>query len=308
MLRSIGDKWYTAAVAADPVNTIVLTRHQWRIMCLIAAQIVAIFAISSVRDNWLYLGIDVSAVLEFAQVTLLSVWCALGHGRWWMRLLLSYACVVAIVVIKDGTRVSFMARAWYTLETFAMNFAMATLGWLTAAIGLAMARTWGPRFEIVRVGAYDKQRPPLQFSILSLMIVTVITAVVLTVARPISEAADASRLQKMLTFFCFFAPAIATYSAALAVALVWAGLGESHVGLRVTIAIVLQLSLWLLFRFLVSRDSLTWQNIGVPIAGHLAQSALVVGSLLVVRSCGYRVVSRSATEKDAGVARVHPLD
>ena len=96
----------------------------------------------------------------------------------------------------------------------------------------------------------------------------------------------------------FFVPAFAVYSVAAAVASVWAGLGASHLGLRTAAAASLQLTLSLLISFAFSQ---TWdlERTVWMAAQQLAETAIVIGSLLVVRSCGYRVVAQAAKNLSA---------
>lgn len=286
-----------------------------RIRWLIAAHAAAMCSALAIKWVWPSSGVDLLGGLKFAQITLLAIWFALGRGRWPARMLKSLACVAAVVVVSDGLSggISLLQSGWnFLVEILILQAMMAAWAWVTAAGGVTLAKRWGPRFDIVEVERLVIDRSAPQFSIRSLFVATLVSACVLAIVRLIRANFDPQHVESFILMFCFFAPMIAVYSGMAAVAYVWAGLGVSHLLLRIVAAMLLQIALLLLLSFTFSRE---WyaQAFSLQLCYQFMEAAVIIGSLLLVRSCGYRVVSRSAKPAEqmplAAAADVrHPLD
>lgn len=267
-----------------------------RIRWLVAAHVIAMLAMARFQ----HVGpMDLSRTLEFAQLNLLGVWIAFGAGSWRRRLLKSFGCLVAVAVIKEGpTRILSMAADIRLLSEIVIIHAIfAATAWLTAAGGLAIVKRWGPKLKLTFASEAEPQSSTIQFSIRSLLIATLITAIILSAAIFTRAHLDPTP-DSIWPVLCIYVPAFAVYSVAVVVASVWAGLGASHLGLRTAAAASLQLTLSLLISFAFSQTGDLEQTAWLA-AQQLAATAVVIGSLLVVRSCGYRVVAQAATPVSA---------
>jgi hypothetical protein len=262
-----------------------------RIKWLVAAHVVAMLAMARFQPVG---PVDLSGTLEFAQSNLLGVWFAFSAGSWRRRLLKSFGCLLVVAVMKEGpTRILSMAVDIRLLpEIVIIHAIFAATAWLTAAGGLAIVKLWGPKLKLTYSSEAAPQASAVQFSIRSLLIATLITAINLSAAIFIRAHLDPTP-DSIWLFLCIYVPAFAVYSVAVVVASVWAGLGVSHLGLRTAAAVGLQLTLSLLlsFAFLQTWDleRTVWMA-----AQQLAETAIVIGSLFVVRSCGYRIVAQAA--------------
>lgn len=288
-----------------------------RIRWLVAAHLAAIAAVQAAQPAWSAMRVDVAVSLELAQFTLLAIWFALGKGGWKARLLKNLACVAIVAAANESPAV--ISSASHNADFFRILLVqgmMTATVWIPAAGGVAVARRWGPRFELVERVPESIDASGTQFSIRSLLLVTLVIALVVVVVVTLKYAyVDPQRARAGLAVFYILAALVVINCGCcgvLAVADVWAGLGVSNLPFRITAAvlvgIVLQMLLFMAF---------TWKwelgTFAVQAALGVLDQGVVIGSLLVVRSCGYRVISRAARSPEhaqpAGIATApHPLD
>lgn len=258
--------------------------------------------------------IDVAGNLEFAQVMLLAIWFALGRGGWKSRLLKSLTCVALVVVAKEGASAAqLLFTGWnFFVEILCLQGMLMGMVWITAATGVAAARRWGPRFALVKLDRRSHHSSTTQFSIRSLLLAIMLTASVLAIVRLTRAYFDPRHIENVLLMFWIVAPLVAVYSGVLAVAYVWAGLAPANLPLRIAVAVILQLGFTALLSVAFSQEWEPWM-FAVYLATQLCETMIVIGSLLFVRSCGFRVVSRAVGPSDRaqphGTApATHPLD
>lgn len=266
-------------------------------------------AAAVVQISGLVPQVSLGGVLEFAQINLLSIWLAIGSRKQGAKWLQNSACFLTVVVAADGPRgmalfstVPFDFMAQFVL----LDLTMAVSVWLAAAAAVMAARKWWPKFDVVQ--SEPSAAPPVQFSIRSLLLLLFITAILLTIARGIR--ANFAAYDGSLLIFYWLTPMVAIYSGVATVICLFAGLGTSNLWLRTAVAVAVQLGLSLLMASSISRD---WDGtrIVLQVTLQLAETFVILGSLWVVRSCGYRIVSRSPAGAtfDASISPApHPLD
>jgi hypothetical protein len=301
----------TAEPFESPAN---VNNCRRRIRWLVAAHVAATGCALASKYIWPWPYLDVAGSLEFAQVMLLAIWFALGRGGWKARLLKNLTCVAIAAAAKEGpVAAQLLFSGWnYLIEILCMQGMLTSMAWITAASGVAAARRWGPRFALVKLSPRSHSSSTTQFSIRSLLLATMLTAGVLAVVRLTRTYFDPRQVENVFLAFCIIAPLVAVYSSVLAVAYVWAGLGTANLPLRIAVAVILQCGFTALLLVAFSQEWKSWMFM-VYLATQLCETMVIIGSLLVVRSCGFRVVSRAAASSDGvppndSAPAPHPLD
>jgi hypothetical protein len=117
------------------------------------------------------------------------------------------------------------------------------------------------------------------------MIFTFIVAVALVGIRTLRENPPTAQLPVLaLWSLCF---------AVVGMAGVWAGLGLARPMPRIAVLLLISAVFGLLFMYCLSSDE--WQSYFYSVSIMVLQAAVLVASLLIVRSCGYRLVQRPLT-------------
>jgi hypothetical protein len=120
----------------------------------------------------------------------------------------------------------------------------------------------------------------LQFTIRGLMIFTLVVAVLITATKHLREAREVRTDVLFISIWvvCFVATSLASTWATLA-------LGSPYA--RSTAVLIMSITLGWCFSYGVAPD---WETYVYFMAIMFLQATLLVGSLLVGRSCGYRLV------------------
>jgi hypothetical protein len=156
---------------------------------------------------------------------------------------------------------------------------MSTIALVATTAALLVVRAMG-----VRLTRRDDPGPPapaevegLRFSIRGLMLFTAAVAVLAAGARALRGAYPHRPLGMAVLALC---------SATVGLAALWATLGNARPIRRAPVAFVLSPALGALFAFAVDAHPAGWVYV---ILTMLLYPALLLGSLLLVRSCGYRL-------------------
>lgn len=263
---------------------------------MIACHAAVVSAVGMLNDMYPVAHAELKGALQAAECALLGIWLAMGNGKWGGRLWKSAACIAALTLLREGPRVIWLVLYGMGMHDYLLfrDLPDAVMNWLITACGVAMASMWWPRFTLVRVAHPVQQTLTIQFSIRSMLLLTLVTAVALAIVRLVRSRFDPSHIDSGFAAFCAYSPLLAIYSAGAAVIYVWAGLGLSLLPLRLAIAVVAQLSRSLLLSLAIA-ESLDGPGLLWLARSQLAETLIVLGSLLVVRSCGYRVLSGKYT-------------
>ena len=291
---------------ADPLESATGPDHrQGTILWLIVAHVIILPVVVLFRPTWDLITFPLAA----AQIGLLGIWLGLGGGAWGRRLLVSSSCASMVVVIAHGVPGTLL-WAWrtglYKQVLLPLTFSTAANLLLTAT-AIACARHWGPKFQLIRLSGETRLSESFQFSVRSLFVALLVTAVGLS-------AAQIARAE--LSFYDWFVHLCldhvlgAIYFSVASLACVWAALGPSHFWLRMTTVFGLQASFFALVSFAFSWPDGRVLRAG---AGLLLETLIIMASLLVIRSSGFRIVKRSCRLEPLAVAdpatgAAHPLD
>ena len=232
------------------------------------------------------------ASLAMAQLILLSFWAGMGSQRAAVRFSAAALGSVYMAALPIGalllSRPSWTSRHDLYEEFFGTAGRYCSLVLFFAAIALA-ARRWFVDLRLTFAAEQTVQPRHYQFSILHLLIVTSVAAVVLALMR--ATRADASGSPTgwrpvggaVLMVVAFVINAICAAWAALAV-----GPVRMRVGLVLLVAVLLGVTLV----FSGTGKALVWWHSAAFAVFLALPSAVIIASLLMVRSCGYRLVAR----------------
>jgi len=244
----------------------------------------ALLAISFrvVQQQLLYLPIVLAALgTVLGQFCLLVLWLAMGTNPLRSRLLGTFLAAVYLVSLFPVCREPFDPTAW---DDSLAGLGVALVGmWLFAA-GIACVRRWIGRIVLVPNPARLPRARP-QFTVSQVLLLTAVVAILFGLRRVISSAWEQSFWYGTLINFAYLAVVLAID---LLLAL-WATLGGGRTAVRLPLVLVMAAAMGLLFAQVAPYAN--WWG-GFIIYGLLsfAAAVVVVASLLVVRSCGYRLV------------------
>jgi hypothetical protein len=208
------------------------------------------------------------------QAVLLSLWGATSGVSLWARM----AGLVAGAVYLEALFPADLRRELFGLSTISIAVTTA-IGFCGRALGVGIVRQ------------DDLGRPPraeaegLKFSIRGLMTFTAAVAVLSAGARALQGSPKHMILLTAIWAMCFVAVGLAS---------LWATLGNVHPHGRVLAVLLLSPLLGAFFAFAADAQRAGWAYI---ILTMLLYAALLLGSLLVVWSCGCRLVGRGVSSR-----------
>jgi len=221
-------------------------------------------------------------ILQFGQLGLLGIWLGMGTCAWWWRIIGFVFGFFWFAGISKAIN-----------HTFSLD-SLVTLSLLCIVILLLACRMFVARLELP-----DQQKPKprlrrFQYSILHLMILTTVVAVLLKLRHFIWDI-----IEWMRPFDFYMRPgASIPIFAAPAIASIWAVLGKGRPLIRISIVLIvlpLMFYVWIFLYGLVFWENFqfhkffSWYNIS-EFSFVTLTAAVISLSLLVVRSCGYRLV------------------
>jgi hypothetical protein len=204
---------------------------------------------------------------DLCQAFLLSLWGAFSLPAPWVRLAGLVAGAVYLEALVDSDfRREFLGTSTITI--------------VVTTVTLLMVRWLGVR--LTRQDDFSQSARPepegLRFSIRGLMIFTAAVAVICAVARALEGSQPWLRI--LIWAICFVAIGLVS---------LWAALGDARPLRPIAVVFTLSPILGVFFAFIVRAHQAGWIYILLII---LLYPAALLATLLVVRSCGYRLVRR----------------
>lgn len=227
------------------------------------------------------------AAILFADAGLLGVWGALGETRlWWRLTLVPLATAWLMMVTLAG-----VSNAQIEIEEIVGLSLL--IGWPTVLLLLVLIglRHSHRRLQVVHSLEASTACEGFQFTIRHLLLTTTIVAVVLAIGKNIPH------LDEIIVISVVLCPCLGLVE----LAVLWAALGFARPALRLSIALPAAFVVGLVPPFY--SGSLRQQGWTTFVAWSCItglQAAITAGTLLVVRSCGYRLASRKANAAGTG--------
>ena len=209
--------------------------------------------------------------LAFAQAGLIGFWAAFGPARWWVRLVGASICTT---LLAGGFSCGIDEHDWQTYHIFGFST-------FAVAAGLAVLRYF--RFRLVLGPRDSSPALPLQFSIRHLLVLTLLTAAITTLALNLKIGLSGFRLPLLVTL-------MSLPFAAVAIVAPWAVLGQARLPIRGVVMLVVTAVAGTALFYLLREIELTWML--------LAETGMLAFTLLVVRVCGYRLSRRRESPED----------
>jgi hypothetical protein len=244
------------------------------------------------RNVWFPILERVLDSISGAQVMLLAFWLGMGTSKSIRRLLSTlcgsaYVTVWPVVALLSSPDYMGPSAIGCYLGRFSINCAVVLV---FAGILLLIRRRGG---ELRRVSESGTSDPPsrFQYSILHLLVITSIVAVVLGLARSTRATDTADIGWYVATLGILLVVVFAVNS----VCAVWAALGAGQVRLRVSLVLLVAILLGTALPIAARQHLVSWRAFASLLLATVLPTAILIVSLLVVRSCGYRLTrSRSA--------------
>jgi len=218
-----------------------------------------------------YVLIVPPCALVFCQSCLLAFWAAMSHAAVWKRLAGLVAGIVYLEILIG-----------LAIEEELMF--MATIATGGVAVVLLAIRLWNAQLLRFLDQPQPENAEGLQFSIRGLMLFTFAVALLITTAKGLREVDE--RLPDLLLVTIWALCFVVTDLAAL-----WAALGIGSPVPRSIVVILMSLALGWFFSYAIGED---WEPYFYIMSIMFLQPLLLIGSLLAVRSCGYRLVRHGA--------------
>jgi hypothetical protein len=216
-----------------------------------------------------------------SQICLLAIWGGLGTRPWPLRLVAVAIGVAGVWAMSVTT-----AGSWGNAHGTRITGFMALGAALAVSGSLWSLRRWWARLERLDTGFAGTPTEGLQFKVLHLLLLTALVAASLGAG----EAVRAFRRQPcpwQSLADCLIFAVMVLCAASLGLATLWACLGLGSPLVRIPIVLCLAVIVGLLPPFYMDADWERYRNWAALMA---LQTLIVAGSLLVFRSCGYRLV------------------
>jgi hypothetical protein len=204
----------------------------------------------------------------FSQSSLLALWAVMAP----------FALLVRIVGWIAGSVYLTLLLRWALDEDMAIP--MALVETLIVTITLFVVRQRNAHLCRISTQPGEQERSGLQFSIRGLMIFTLAVAVLITVVKQLREAEGAKT--DVFVIGIWVVSLVVTSLAAI-----WAMLGLRSPYARSIAVLIMSVMLGWCFSYGIGQH---WEYYVYGMVIMFLQTALLVGSLLVVRSSGYRLV------------------
>lgn len=274
----------------EPASANASGKTRWRLKALVAAHLLASTALVSEHFipgyiNYLPLMWSVAS-LWIAQSILLAFWAGMAN----QSAILRFAGAAMGVLYLASWRLLGAVAAPRSRELPTMDVltdSIINVAPLGAVVLVFTAIFWAARRWVVDLrltSAAERASQPehYQFSIRRVLIITTVAAVVLAMMR--------SKSDQVLDIVAFIINAVCAAWAALAI-----GPVKLRLGLVLCLAVLLGAAV--AFEGMRSPGELPWWLSPAFAAFMVLPSVIIVASLLVARSCGYRLVARQKTSR-----------
>ena len=271
-----------------------------KLFALVGIHLVACLslAVIATRNRPLYPPIVAFMATAFSESALLAFWAVLGRGLWRKR---AFAALLGAMYLWWTTLIAFRPQGnWEPIVILpALVFGC------TASLAgvLSLASRWRPGFRLVHKESLGVRTNALQFSLGHLMLVIAVVSVVFAGAELMKPFARAGIITRVLVCIvlvvCFVEAVLAAF---------WASLSPGRIAGRAVAALVLAMLTGFIPPFYFRLEPFVYL---ITAETAVLAQAITIGSLLIVRSCGFRLVRHEVREPESeapGALAAHPLD
>lgn len=222
-----------------------------------------------------------SLAIVCCESCLLALWTIFSAQAWWTRLAgFTVGCGYLEILVYFASRDD--------------NFTFLSLiAAVSVALVLLAMRVWKIELQHRAEGARHTGRDTLRFSVKDLLLVMLFVAAAITATK---IARDDFREGPAFEIVVFWALCFVQVN----LAAIWATLGLARTHWRCALVLAMSLALASAFSYILRGGPDTWFYVTAIM---LLESFCLILSLLVARSCGYRVAIRTRDTKQASIAR-----
>jgi hypothetical protein len=263
-----------------------MDRTRLRLGGLLIAHILATMALDQFADYGL--AAFLVGCLFLSQIGLLAIGLIFGTWRLRWRVGTVVAATAALVLWQ-----------WHIQANFFGSLFGIVVPELSVAAGLSVARYGPPKLRLIQLGDTAFPSTRFQFSLRQVMTLFVVVALTLSAARPIRAYVETANISDGDLGVATTIVLLSAGTVLLGIILVswvttWASLGIAGLSIKITLALLNALALGSLatycFAPLFPDDiSKNWYLLPALLA---SQTIFQMTSLMVVRSCGFRLVGR----------------
>jgi hypothetical protein len=234
--------------------------------------------------------------VAFGSILTLAVWIGMGGGPMLRRLLVGFiaAAYVAIwLTLFDYLPSNRSAPATELVSNYAGHVAL--LSTVLLIFG-GMFGLIGRRFQLTRNSdaTIDVRKSRFQFSVLQVLVLMSVVAIILSLTRFVRETIETNADDTIWSLLALYSLALTIYFTNVACA-AFAALSIGSVKRNVALALIVSVMLGAAIAFTIKNETVGWWlSIGSVVTVIIPMLVQLL-SLLVVRSCGYRIVRRSST-------------
>jgi hypothetical protein len=222
----------------------------------------------------------------------LSVWIGIGRTRLLWRVAIGLAATLYLsifsFIVGVGTITESLSITEWLMYYLALAMEMASLLFLLAATFMLIGR----RFELALVEPEAGPAPSgqLQFSMFQIMVLMSAVAIVLSSLRLARDATGhESSTWETITIYSFMFVAFFVNAACAA----FATLGTGEVRRNVALVLAVSILLGVATAIAMHQDITGWWLFVCSTFIMIIPTSMVLVSLLVIRSCGYRLIRRT---------------
>ena len=270
-------------------------RMRWLIaahLVLAAAPVLQfVFLGSEFMIVWLW----VLTTLPFGSAMTLSVWTGLGRASIGWRLLTS-AVATAYLGLWYAIGTAILNPQWPDTSSLLGTYGTALVPFALAFVLFgAMFLLLGRFYQIVRAESIESQPAPtgVRFSMLHVLALMSIIAVILSLVRMMRDARPMEETS-VITWTAEDTLAAIVFPLN-AVCATYAALWPSNVKRNVGLVLIVMVLLGLVIAFSTRNDESVWWQFVASIFIGIVPTFVQLVSLLIVRSCGYRLVRHNTT-------------
>lgn len=244
-------------------------RFNWPIWVLVVALLVSGVGLTSLANGEASVVTAFFVAILFCQSSLLGLWAAFSNSYFVVRLAILFAALALLVAeISWATGLDGQSVLLVTVPTLLVG----GVAWLVRVFRASIVRSDNPA---------STPKEQLQFSIRDLLWLTFVVACLLSVGRLIWPHFQVVGLIIII-------PVLGICFATVGMASTWSILGSGNMLLRSVVVLVIAGVSGGIIGSLVPVFIIFWT------AATLLHALFLLGSLLVVRRCGYRLVRRVA--------------
>ena len=277
-----------------PVGKTVHSRMKWLIAIQMIVGIAPLASFSLPSSTWMLPVMWALSALSLAQLMLLSVWVGMGSNKWTARLVGAVggtAYVTIWPVLAEYVSPNVMEHETSFVNAFLVMFTSYTALVLLFSGSFLLLQRRGTKLVQTCKLVAQVERPRTHYSVFHLLVLMSFCSLVFSLvklAQPAEQTPTGLSTLALVAGFILMMVVFLVNSICAA----WATLSPMSPWPRIVLALVVSSLLGVAFAIASGNYSFSWWIFIAACLVPVVFTTIVIVSLLVVRSCGYRFASR----------------